>query len=304
MATQWKRKKDYFPRKWKIYNEELIVRGEFFMDFDFLENWDSEVKRMNKGKRGAPYRYPDSLFMWISPMYSFLDSRKLEGALRKLGTYIPKLQACDHSTIIERLDKLELTIDFDRSKSRRTGIDVTGNKLSNRGEYIRHKWKVKRGWIKVSVAIDRYSKELLDVEVALEDVADWKLAEKHLQNLEDVPIEDAAMDGAYYVGELYDLLKKKGIQPVIKMPRNASPNGLDPQHSAVRRMLEMGGYEPWRDAFGYNLRWNNEGYNSSTKRTFGECVRRHKEEQCLKEAKVKFINYERMKKYAQSRVSA
>lgn len=209
-------------RNWKIYHEELIIRGEFFFDFDFLENWDKELAEMNRGKRGHPFEYPNSLFHWLSPMYNFLDSRKLEGAMRKLSYYIPRLQACDHSTIVERLNKLEHTLDIDKSKKYRVAVDVTGNKLSNRGEYIRHKWKVQRGWIKVSLVIDRFTKELLDVQVALEECADYKLAKKHLANLQDIQIEDFAGDGAYYVEELYKLLKKNKIVPIIKMPKNAS----------------------------------------------------------------------------------
>jgi len=289
-------------RNWKIYHEELIIRGEFFFDFDFLENWDPELAEMNKGKVGRPFEYPNSLFHWLSPMYSFLDSRKLEGAMRKLSRFIPKLRACDHSTIIERLNCLELNLDIDKNKTYRTATDVTGAKFGNRGEYIRHKWKVRRGWIKVSIIIDRFTKDLLDVEVALENIKDYQLAKKHFSNLQDVKIEDSAMDGAYYVEELYKILHKKGIQPVIKMPKNAVNKGLDPMHKAVREMEMLGGYEPWRDKFRYGHRWNVEGYNSSTKRTFGECVRMHKEDNCLKEAKMKFINYERMKKYAHCKV--
>jgi hypothetical protein len=291
-------------RNWKVYHEELIIRGEFFFDFNFLDNWDEELSFMNKSKVGRPYEYPDGLFVWLSPMYNFLDSRKLEGAMKKLSHYIPRLQACDHSTIIERLNKLELALDIDKSKKYRVAVDVTGNKLSNRGEYIRHKWKVKRGWIKVSIVIDRFTKELLDVQVALEECADYKLAKKHLANLQDVQIEDLAGDGAYYVEELYNLLEAKGIYPVIKMPKNALNKGLDPMHTAVREMEKLGGYDPWRDKFEYGHRWNIEGYNSSTKRTFGECVRSQKEENCLKEAGRKFINYERMKKYANKRVNS
>ena len=121
-------------RNWKVYHEELIIRGEFFFDFDFLENWDDELIQMNKDKVGRPYEYPDSLFVWLSPMHNFLDSRKLEGAMQKLSHYIPRLRACDHSTIIERLNKLELTLDIDQSKKYRAAVDVTGNKLSNRGD--------------------------------------------------------------------------------------------------------------------------------------------------------------------------
>lgn len=289
-------------RDWKIYNEELVIRGEFFFDFDFLDSWDKELKEMNQNKVGSPYQYPNSLFKWVSPMYNFLDSRKLEGALRKLSYYIPKLQVCDYSTIIERLHKLEIDLDFDRSKSRKVISDTTGNKVTNRGEYIRHKWRIRRGWLKVSILIDKQNKDLLDVEVSLETMEDYLLAKKHLANLEDIKIEEFDGDGAYYVEELYKLLDSKGIKPVIRMPKNASDNGLDPMHSAVREMVELGGYVPWRDAFGYGFRWNVEGYISSTKRVFGECVRMHRTEYCLKEAKLKFINYERMKNYARNKI--
>jgi len=75
-------------------------------------------------------------------------------------------------------------------------------------------------------------------------------------------------------------------------------------HTAVREFYELGGYKPWRDKYEYGERWNIEGYNSSTKRTFGEVCRMHKKENCLKEAKFKFINNERMKKYAKARAYA
>ena len=291
-------------RDWKVYQEELIIRGEFFFDFGFLENWDDELIQMNKNKIGRPYGYPDSLFVWLSPMHHFLDSRKLEGAMRRLSVYIPRLQACDHSTIIDRLNKLDLPLDINKSKKYYAAVDVTGNKLSNRGEYIRHKWKVKRGWIKVSIVIDRFTKELLDVQVALEECADYELAKKHLANLQDVEIEDLAGDGAYYVEEFYKLLNRNGIHPIIKMPKNALAKGFDPMHKAVREMKQLGGYDPWRDKFKYGHRWNIEGYNSSTKRIFGECVRSQKEENCLREAERKFKDYEHMKIYAHNRVSS
>lgn len=295
--NRWKSKyKD--NRIWKIYQKELILQGEFFFDLNFLENWDSEIVEMNKCKQGAPYKYPNSLFNWLSPIYSFLSSRKLEGALNQLSRFIPKLKSCDHSTIIARLNELEIKLDFNRKKSYRVAVDSTGNKLTNRGEYIVKKWKVRRDWVKISIIIDRFTKELLDVEVALDkEASDSFLAKKHLANLQDVKIEDFAGDGAYYQKELYDILKEKNIQPVIKMPKNAK-SGFGSMHSEVRKMIELGGYEPWRDKYGYGYRWNIEGYNSSTKRCFGECLRMHEKENCLKEAKMKFINNERMKKYA------
>jgi len=286
-------------RNWKEYHEELILHGEFFFDLQFLENWNNDLKKINKNKRGRKYLYPNSLFEWLSPLYSFLSSRKLEGVMNKLSHFIPKLKSCDHSTIIERLNQLDITIDFDRSKSYRVAVDSTGNKLTNRGEYIVKKWRVQRDWVKVSIVIDRFTKELLDVEVALDkEASDSKLAKKHLANLQDIKIEDFSGDGAYYENEIYNILKKKGIIPIIKIPKGASNRGLDPMHSAVREMEKLGGYEPWRDKYQYGHRWNIEGYNSSTKRCFGECLRMHKKENCLNEAKRKFVNNANMKKYA------
>lgn len=295
--NRWKSK--YIDnRNWKIYHDELILQGEFFFDLQFLENWDKELDHMNKSKRGRKYLYPNSLFKWLSPLYSFLSSRKLEGVLNKISHYVPRLKSCDHSTIIERLNRLNLNPDFDRSKSYRIAVDSTGNKLTNRGEYISKKWRVRRDWVKVSIVIDRFSQELLDVEVALDvEASDSKLAKKHLANLQDVKIEDFSGDGAYYNNELYRLLELRNIQPVIKMPKNAK-SGFGPMHSQVRKMKELGGFENWKDKYKYGHRWNIEGYNSSTKRTFGECLRMHNKENCFKEAKMKFVNNERMKKYA------
>ena len=36
-------------RDWKEYNEELVIRGTFFFDLDFVESWDSELRTMNRG---------------------------------------------------------------------------------------------------------------------------------------------------------------------------------------------------------------------------------------------------------------
>lgn len=301
--NRWKSKwKD--NRIWKIYQKELVLQGEFFFDLNFLENWDKELDLINKSKRGAPYKYPNSLFQWLSPLYSFLSSRKLEGSMNQLGKYIPRLKSCDHSTIIKRLNQLDLVLDFDRTKSYKVAVDSTGNKLTNRGEYITKKWRVQRDWVKVSIVIDRFTKELLDIEVALDkEASDSKLAKKHLANLQDVKIIDFAADGAYYENKIYNILKENNIQSVIKMPKNAK-SGFGPMHSQVRKMKELGGYEPWKDKYRYGHRWNIEGYNSSTKRCFGEVCRMHKKENCFKEAKYKFLNNERMVKYAKKQILA
>lgn len=300
---RWSKKRKY-ERDWKIYNEELILRGEFLYDLDFLKNWDKDLKEINEGKVGSPYTYPDSLIMFLSPMYNFLDLRKMEGALRRLSRWIPKLKVSNYTTISRRLNRLDYDINLSRNKKYDVITDSTGNKLSNRGEYIRHKWKVKRGWIKVSIAIDKNTKELLDVGLSLEDVSDPEHAKKHLDNLNEIEISSFSGDGAYYEDELYKILHKRNVKPIIKMRRDASNKGLDPMHKAVREMNDLGGYEAWRDKYEYGKRWHVEGYISANKRCFGECVRTHKISNCLLEAKRRFIDFERMKTYAKVKVKS
>jgi hypothetical protein len=36
---------------WKNYNESLVKRGEILLDFDVIDNWNSELEKMNKGKK-------------------------------------------------------------------------------------------------------------------------------------------------------------------------------------------------------------------------------------------------------------
>jgi len=47
-------------RNWKSYNEELAMRGEFLLPIDMLGNWDEELDKMNEGKKGRPYEFPES----------------------------------------------------------------------------------------------------------------------------------------------------------------------------------------------------------------------------------------------------
>ena len=51
-------------RNWPEYNEQLVVRGEFYLDFDFVANWKKELEEMNEGKVGAPFRFPKSFMKW------------------------------------------------------------------------------------------------------------------------------------------------------------------------------------------------------------------------------------------------
>ena len=68
---------------WASYNESLVRRGEIILDFDTINSWDSELDKMNDGKKGAAYDYPDSFVQLLGYMkaYFHLPFRQAEGVL-------------------------------------------------------------------------------------------------------------------------------------------------------------------------------------------------------------------------------
>ena len=81
----YKKKKYKDNRNWPEYNEQLVVRGKFFLDFSFIENWDKELEKMNDGKIGATYRLPDSFIKWEAVWHQWLGYRSFEGVARKFS---------------------------------------------------------------------------------------------------------------------------------------------------------------------------------------------------------------------------
>ena len=45
-------------RSWHDYNESLMGRGGVLIDSSFLKSANDEIKKMNKGKVGAPFQRP------------------------------------------------------------------------------------------------------------------------------------------------------------------------------------------------------------------------------------------------------
>jgi len=70
----------------------LVLRGEFYLDFGFLEPLERRLSLMNKGKKGGrPFLYPEGFVLFSGMIYEFfhLPYRQLEGVLRRLSIYVP-----------------------------------------------------------------------------------------------------------------------------------------------------------------------------------------------------------------------
>lgn len=67
--------------EWSNYNQSLVRRGEILLGFDVIDNWDIELKEMNKNKVGEPFHYPNTflLLLGYAKVYFHLPYRQTEG---------------------------------------------------------------------------------------------------------------------------------------------------------------------------------------------------------------------------------
>jgi Transposase DDE domain len=284
-------------RNWKEYNESLVRRGELLFDTDFLSGWRSELRKINRGKEGARYRYPSSLMSMLAAIHVYLlPYRQLEGFVRTLSERVEELGSGtpDFTTIYHRISNMnvELDPDVDLHKDVTIAIDSTGIKVSNRGEWIRHKWKVKRGFVKVHLAVDTRTRKIVSMEVTKEDVPDGRMLKPLVEEAaSEAHVVKAICDGAYDSKDNFRTLHDMRIEPAIKVRKNSSmnANGCMPRKLVVIEQLKD--YKRWKKKHGYGYRWMAESAISSLKRTFGEHVTSIKWEHIVSEMMLKASLY-------------
>jgi Transposase DDE domain len=72
---------------WPLYNRSLVRRGEILFSYDFLDEWDIVLAKMNENKKGRKFIYPDSLILVIGyiRLYFHLPYRQTEGIIKATG---------------------------------------------------------------------------------------------------------------------------------------------------------------------------------------------------------------------------
>lgn len=286
-------KKHEDKRDWKRYNEQLIKRGEYYINPRFLDTWIDEVKEINHCKVGQPYLYPNSMIEFLAILFSKgFDYRSLEGIMRAFSKRLSRFPVISFSQIRRRIKKLPLSFNA-KSGNLIVGCDGTGIKVSNRGEWMRQKWKVRRGWIKVIIMGDKDG-NIIDIRVGNEDL-DERASSRGMIRKNKKKIKKALMDGLHDCEDTFDLCDKLNIETGIKIRENASDKGLGRRPDEVRLYKGIG-YKEWAKKKQYGLRWpSTEGIFSSVKRIFDECVRSHKKRDMYHEARLKFWAYQQLK---------
>jgi len=297
-----KKKRNYIDnRNWKEYNKELVKRGYFYFNPEFLSVWNKEISKMNSGKIGQPYLYPESMIRFLAVLHCKFDFRALEGFMSWLSeNYKYKFPVINYSQICRRYNKLKISFEVmkeDLGKYLEVGIDGSGEKSTKRGGWMREKWKVKKGWIKVVImgVKGKNGKYVMDIQVGTEILDERKVGMNMIKrNQKNIGI--LYEDGLHDTKKNFELCNKYGIATAIKIRENAS---LTTRGGSARKqevlIYKSMPYEEWSREKHYGQRWPlTEGIFSGCKRIMGEYVSATKKKNMYHEVKVKFWSYNQL----------
>lgn len=294
--------------KWSIYNQSLVRRGEILLGFDVINNWDTDLKEINKGKVGEPFHYPNTflLLLGYAKVYFHLPYRQTEGIAQ--GHAKGKVPSIPHyTTINRRIHRLDIKIKDTDNKNKEfedeyivIAADSTGIKVTNRGQWMREKWNVrKKGYLKIHIAVNVKTKKILSIKVTDEHVHDSKalpeLVEDIMKSNNMVATGKLFADGAYDGNDIFRYLGDNGIMPCIKVRKNAQvrwKKGNFLRNLSV--LAQRNDLQKWKDSVSYGQRWIIETVFSSIKRMLGEYIYSVRLKNMIQEMMLKASLYNKM----------
>jgi hypothetical protein len=205
---------------WERVDERLIKRGMLIMDLDFVGNCRDELVRMNRRKRGRPYRIAESYVRFLA--------------------------------VISR----------------------------------------RRGYLKIHLAIDARTGEIVFLEGTTDRVHDSEAARRMVdRSMKAGNVIKVIGDGAYDSIRLIRHLERRGIEPIIRPRRDARTDRGPPSRRSAARMMRDYGYRAWSRIVGYGGRWMAETAISRFKALFGEHLLSRKPRWMDSELKTKALIY-------------
>jgi hypothetical protein len=181
-------------------------------------------------------------------------------------------------------------------------IDSTGIKVTNRGHWMQDKWNVKnkKGYLKIHIAININTKEILSMKVTDDEHVHDSKALPELVN--DIVKSDRKLtigklfgDGAYEGNDIFRYLEDNGILPCIKVRKNAKVRWK--KGNFLRNMsvlAQRNDLQKWKNSVSYGQRWIVETVFSSIKRMFGEYVYSVRLKNMIQEMMLKTSLYNKM----------
>ena len=298
-------KKYIDTRNWSQYNEQLVKRGEYMLDLEWVQNWDNELIRMNENKVGSPYKFPNSLIkmqgIWHTNKIPY---RMIEGITRQVYGLAGIPYYNHYSTINRRVNKLEIKLEILDKDFLYLFSDGSGFQAIEGGEYLRSKYgKKNRRWIQVIILGDPETKEPVSFEVNIVSSSEADSAKRQLDDLIEKGIEIGRFggDGGFDKIDLWKYLERQGIRPIIKPDKNARDDTISKWRNMNVKFLNKLGYQKWSKVLNYGKRWTaTEGIFSAIKRMFGEQLVAKSEKGMIQEAKMKVWAYKTLKRYGET----
>ena len=289
---------------WPSYNKSLVRGGEIIFSYDFLDSWDYELDGMNEGKKCKPFVFPNSFILAIGYIrYSLhLPYRQTEGIIKATGKRLPS-ESPSYGHIYKRINKLNIDIKREQMDDDDDyvviSIDSTGIKVTNRGQWMSEKWsKQKRGYLKIHIAVDIKTKEILALELTDEKIHDGKVMRRLVNNILNlsetntvIKIKSVLADGAYDSNTNFRYIQEKKITPGIKVRKNSIISSRNNRLRNKETRLQSKDYLKWKKKRKYGHRWMAETAFSTIKRTFGEYTSATKFENMIKEIMIKVSLY-------------
>ncbi|MBN2250483.1 MAG: transposase [Candidatus Altiarchaeota archaeon] len=266
-----------------------------------MEKWNQELAGMNRGKRGAPYQFPESL-IGLQALWPALEilCRMMEGMTRDPSRMGQLPDYNDYSTVSRRINDLDYCLIPPGGNNLVIFSDGTGLQAVNGGKYLREKYgKKNRQWIQIILLGDAVTHEPVSYEINLLPASEPDSTQKQVTKLlsSGLTIKSVGGDGGLDKKSLRDFLDQQGIRPVIKPDENAlSDTDCIPRNKTVFERNKRG-YKRWAKKAGYGHRWTaTEGIFSAIKRMFGEEIKAASEKGMLQEAACKIWTYQKLKK--------
>ena len=357
--------------------------------FRFEPRFDVELAKMNKGKRGRPFSYPNEMMAIIAYIRCItnLGYRQMDGLID--GMLGSAHKGPSYSRIWGRIGASAVNIQNNGVAVKMNDgticnlvADSTGISTTNCSEWIAIKWNVKHNFIKLHILIEAESQKILAFRItdvtggdaaqtpgmlddALERLgvppeakpAEAKPAEikpaLEIDTTQPIPKGERPSikiefvcdcgcgktvcekrygkkqkkalirllgDGGYDSHELFAHMKKRGVQPVIRIRYNANAHSGGVGKARPEAVLDqLGGgctaiqyaklnggdrkklQKEWMKRVKYGLRWLVEIVISAFKRIFGDAVRAVKPQYILLEIATKIATYNKrrdiMRKY-------
>ncbi|AFU57886.1 putative transposase, IS4 family [Candidatus Nitrososphaera gargensis Ga9.2] len=151
---------------------------------------------------------------------------------------------------------------------------------------------MKRGYLKIHVAVDIRKKKVVSLEVTSEEVHDGKVMKKLVKGAsENNGIKRVLADGAYDSKKNFRYLARKGIEAAIKVRKNSSGKAMGCYPRKLVVLQQLSDFDKWKSSVSYGQRWMAESVFSAIKRMFGEYVMARNYQNMVKEMFLKVSLY-------------